>query len=71
MEAPKVKTFFNILNLDCYLAVGIKKHTVLLYEQFYIILKQLGFLFVKVLVPPILPVSNFNTFFLHRTTMNY
>lgn len=68
MEAPKVKTFFYILNLDYYLPVGMKKHTVLLCKQFYITLKQLGFLSVKVLLPQILPITNFITFFLHRIT---
>jgi len=54
--------------LNYYLPVGIKKHTILVYEQFFIILKQLGCLSVKMLVPQILSFSNFTAFFLHRTT---
>lgn len=54
--------------MDYYLPVGIKNNTVLEYKQFYIILKQLGFLTVKVLVHQILPIGTCNTFFLRRTT---
>lgn len=58
--------FFNILISDYYLLVGIK-HMVLLSEQFYIVVRPLGFLFVKVVVIQILPIYHFITFFLHRT----
>lgn len=58
--------FFNILISDYYLLVGIK-HMVLLGKQFYVVVRPLGFLFVKVVVIQILPICYFITLFLHRT----